>query len=162
MTALLSALALAASVLYVHPDRLLSARFPSKPVVTDQETPSAVGIIRSKGASLKTERGSYSVTAIVYPVGGTLNVEAVLNGARDQTLKNNGAKAVSETQIRVDGLPGREVRFEAGAHVQGVTRIFARAGPPVLIAITATYKEPDPELEKFLDSVHFGRSIETK
>jgi hypothetical protein len=157
MIALLSALVLAAPVLYVHPDRLLSARFPGKPVVTDQETPSAVGVIRTKGAALTTERGSYSVTAILYPVGGTLDVEAVLNGARDQTLKSNNAKVLSETQIRVDGLPGREVRFESNG-VYGVTRLFARAGPPVLIAVTAKGEE----LGKFLDSVHFGRSIETK
>jgi hypothetical protein len=163
MIALFAALTLAAApVLYVHPQRLLSARFPGKPVETDQETPSAVGVIRSKGASLTNERGVYSVTAIVYPVGGTLNVEAVLNGARDQTLKNNNARMVSEKQIRVDGIPGRELRFESAAHVHGVTRLFARAGPPVLIAITATQKEPDAELEKFLESLHFGKSVETK
>src|ERR1700760_2311495 len=99
---------LLAAVLYVHPQRLLSVRFPGQPVESDQETPSRVGVIHAKGASLEDERRAHAATAIVYPIGGTLDVEKMLDGARDQAVNNVHGKVVSERAIKIDGFPGRE------------------------------------------------------
>jgi hypothetical protein len=57
-------------VVYTHPEKLMSVRFPQKPSVTDQETPTAIGTIKFKLAMFTDGDRAYIATAVVYPVKG--------------------------------------------------------------------------------------------
>jgi hypothetical protein len=156
-------------VLYVHPEKLMSVRFPDKPTETDQETPSPIGVIKFKVAMVSDNEHAYVATAVVYPVTGKFDVKAALDGARDQALANIKGKVVAEKPIKLDGMEGREVRFEAtGATAQpairGTVRIFASAKPPSAYMASAMKMndKPDPNSQKFLDSVHLGKKVESK
>jgi hypothetical protein len=154
-------------VLYTHPDKLMSARFPDRPTETEQEAPSAIGPIHFKLAMFADSTRTYLATAIVYPIKGKFSVKGALEGARDQALANIKGKATSEKPIKLDGYEGREVGFEAevGAqHVRGALRIFASAKPPSAFIATAmrVNDAPDPDAQKFLDSIHLGKKTELK
>jgi hypothetical protein len=156
-------------VLYTHPEKLISGRFPDKPTEFDQETQSPVGAIHYKVAAFSDGIRTYLATAAVYPVMTRFSVKGALDGARDQVLANVKGKLTSEKPMKLDGFEGREVWFEAAAandqhHARGVLRIFASASPPrafVAGAIQMTDK-PDPDRQKFLDSIHLGAKVETR
>lgn len=154
-------------VLYVHPDKLMSARFPDRPTETEQEAPSAIGPIRFKLAMFADTSRTYLATAIVYPVKTKFNVKGALDGARDQALANIKGTVVAEKPMKLDGYDGREVTFEAEApnhqRIRGALRIFASARPPSAYIATAmrVTDQPDPDAQKFLDSIHLGKRIET-
>lgn len=156
-------------VLYTHPDKLMSVRFPDTPAELDQETPSPIGKVHFKVAAFSDGNRTYIATAVAYPVAGKFNVKGALDGARDQALANIKAKVVSEKPIKLDGFDGREVWFAPadpndGHQVHGVLRIFASATPPsayLASAIRMTEKA-DPDSRKFLDSVHLGKKVETQ
>src|SRR5690349_18767654 len=128
-------------VLYTHPDKLMSARFPDRPTETEQEAPSAVGPIRFKLAMFADDTRTYLATAIQYPVKGKFSVKGALDGARDQALGNIKGKIVAEKSMKLDGYDGREVSFEADTpsnqHIRGALRIFASAKPPSAFIATA-------------------------
>jgi len=154
-------------VLYTHPDKLMSARFPDRPTETEQEAPSAIGPIRFKLAMFADSSRTYLATAIVYPIKGKFSVKGALDGARDQALANIKGKATAEKPIKLDGYEGREVAFEADAgaqHIRGALRIFASARPPSAFIATAmrVNDAPDPDAQKFLDSIHLGKKTELK
>jgi hypothetical protein len=154
-------------VLYTHPDKLMSVRFPGEPKETDQDAPSPVGNIHFKLAMFTDNERAYIATAVIYPVKTKFDIQAALNGGRDQMLANIHGKATSEKPIKLDGFVGREVIFEAttGAQkIRGVARMFASAKPPsafVASAMRLTDK-PDPDSQKFLASIHLGKKVETK
>src|SRR5262249_53238357 len=137
-------------VLYTHPNKLISARFPDKPTETEQEAPSAVGPIRFRLAMFADDTRTYLPSAAVYPVKGKFSVPGALDGARDQALANIKGKVVSEKPIKLDGYDGREVLFEADApnhqRVRGALRIFASAKPPTAFIATTmrVTDQPDP------------------
>jgi hypothetical protein len=154
-------------VLYTHPDKLMSARFPDRPTETEQEAPSAIGPIHFKLAMFADSTRTYLATAIVYPIKGKFNVKGALDGARDQALANIKGKALAEKPIKVDGYDGREVAFEAEAgaqRIRGALRIFASAKPPSAYIATAmrVTDAADPDAQKFLDSIHLGKKTELK
>lgn len=155
-------------VLYTHPDKLMSVRFPDRPTETEQEVPSAVGPIRFKLAMFADDTRTYVATAILYPVKSKFTVKGALDGARDQAITNIKGKIVAEKSLKLDGYEGREVSFEADAPnnqtTRGALRIFASAKPPsafIATAIRITDK-PDPDAQKFLDSIHLGKKVEIK
>jgi hypothetical protein len=155
-------------VLYTHPDKLMSARFPDRPTETEQEAPSAIGPIHFKLAMFADSTRTYLATAIVYPIKGKFSVKGALDGARDQALANIKGKAVAEKPIKLDGYEGREVAFEADVaanqRIRGALRIFASAKPPSAFIATAmrVTDAPDPDAQKFLDSIHLGKKTELK
>lgn len=155
-------------VLYTHPDKLMSVRFPGKPTETDQEASAAGGTIHFKLVTFGNDDRGYVAGASLYPNAAALNVPKALDGARDQMLANIKGKVVSEKPVKLDGVQGREVRFEApgpnNSRLLGVARVFASAKPPgtyMAIAMHLTGK-PDPDAQKFLDSLHLGKKVETK
>ena len=155
-------------VLYTHPDKLMSARFPSQPNETEQEVPSAVGPIRFKLAMFADDARTYLATAIQYPVKGKFSVKGALDGARDQALANIKGTIVAEKAMTLDGFEGREVTFEADApnkqKIRGALRIFASARPPSAFIATAMRitPQPDPDAQKFFDSIHLGKKVERR
>jgi hypothetical protein len=154
-------------VVYTHPEKLMSVRFPQKPSVTDQETPTAIGTIKFKLAMFTDGDRAYIATAVVYPVKGKFDVKKALDGARDQALANIKGTVMSEKSSRLDGFEGREVVFQAtGAEgtqtVRGVVRLFASARPPSAYMASAMRmtERADPDAHKFLDSLHLGKKVE--
>ena len=155
-------------VLYTHPDKLMSVRFPDRPTETEQEVPSAVGPIRFKLAMFADDTRTYLATAIQYPIKGKFSVKGALDGARDQALTNIKGTIVSEKPMKLDGYEGREVSFEADTpsnqHIRGALRIYASAKPPSAFIATAMRitETPDPDAQRFLDSIHLGKKVEIK
>jgi hypothetical protein len=154
-------------VLYTHPDKLISVRFPAKPTQSEQEAPSPVGNIHFKMATLSDDNRAFVVTAVVYPIKSKFDVKAGLDGARDQMLANISGKVISEKPIKLDGFEGREVQYEANVQnksIRGVARLFASAKPPSAFMAGAMQLngKPDPDAQKFLDSIHLGKKVETK
>jgi hypothetical protein len=155
-------------VLYTHPDKLMSVRFPSKPAESEQEVPSPIGKLRFKMAVVADADHAFLATAMVYPVQSKFDAKAALNGARDQMLANIKAKITSEKAIKLDGYDGREVLFEApgptGNSIRGSARLFTSAKPPgvyVAAAMQMTDKA-DADAPRFLASMHLGKKVETK
>jgi len=154
--------------LYTHPEKLMSVRFPGKPTESEQEAPSPIGTIRFKMAMLVSGESAYIATAVLYPVKGKFDVKGALDGARNQMLANIKGHVVAEKSVKLDGMQGRDLQFEApgpnDATLRGVARIFASAKPPsayIASAMQMTGK-PDPDAKKFLSTFHVGKKVETK
>jgi len=155
-------------VLYTHPEKTLSVRFPGTPTESDQDAPSPIGNVHFKMAMYADEVHAFVAAAVDYPVKDmTFNVKKALDGARDQMVANIKGKVTSEKPVTLDGLQGREVWFEAtgsGQPIHGIARLFATATPPQAFIISAMRMndKPDPDAKKFLDSIHLGKKVETK
>lgn len=155
-------------VLYTHPDKLMSVRFPSKPTETDQEAPSPIGTLKFKMAMVADNDRAFLATAMIYPIKSKFDAKAALDGARDQMLANIKAKITSEKPIKLDGYTGREVLFEApgptGKPIRGSARLFTSAKPPGVYVATAMRMtdKPDPDAPKFLESMHLGKKVESQ
>jgi hypothetical protein len=173
-------------ILYVHPDKLLSVRFPNKPTETTPEAPNHDKTIRIKTAtSLDGEHG-YSVSTTVYPVPtgpGTMapdpiapgtpmpaNAVAAIKTAIDQTIDNSMSsikgRVLARKSITLDGLLGSEIQFEAIGRglgrFRGIGRVFVSPIPlTTYIAIAIQFDgKPDPGARGFLDSLHLGKQVE--
>lgn len=156
-------------VLYTHPEKTLSVRFPGPPTESDQDAPSPIGNVHFKMAMYADEAHAFVAAAVNYPVKDmTFNVKKALDGARDQMVANIKGKVTSEKPVTLDGLQGREVWFEANGtgsqQIHGIARLFATATPPQAFIISAMRMndKPDPDAKKFLDSIHLGKKVETK
>lgn len=156
-------------VLYTHPDKLMSVRFPSAPTEQDQETDSPIGRLKFKMAMVADKDRAFLATAVVYPVKADtpFDTKAALDGARDQMLANIKGKVTAEKPVKLDGYSGREVQFEApgpAGKIRGSARLYTSAKPPSVFMATAMRmtEKPDPDASKFLDSMHLGKKVETK
>lgn len=155
-------------VLYTHPDKLMSIRFPSKPSESEQEAPSPIGKIKFKLAAVSDNTHAYLATAVIYPTKEKFDVKAALAGGRDQALANVKGKATGEKQVKLDGFDGLDVQFDAqgpnNQPIHGTLRIFASAKPPAAYMATSLRMTdaPDPNAQKFFDSMHLGKKVETK
>lgn len=156
-------------VLYTHPDKLLSVRFPGKPIESDQQGQSGYGPVRSKVATFIDGDRALVATAGIYATTQKVDVKVMLDGAAESVAgRFRGTRIVAQKAITVDGVQGREVQFEApgpyNKPLRGVARVFAAAEPPssyVLMALQMDGK-PDPNAQKFLDSLHLGKKVEAK
>lgn len=155
-------------VLYTHPDKLMSVRFPGKPKEIEKDAPSSVGDLHFKGALFEDAERGYFATAVVYAVEGKFDIQKALDGGRDQALANVHGKAISEKPLRLDGFQGREMQFEGtianDRRIRGVARFFVSASPPSsFIVIALRYPgKPDPDSQRFLDSLHLGKKVERR
>jgi len=151
-------------VLYTHPDKLMSVRFPKEPTVTDQAMPTAVGTLNAKMASVIGKDRAYVAMAVVYPSGYAYDVKKALDASRDRALASVKGKLISEKSVKLDGFEGREIVFESNHTFLGVARNFFSAKPPRGYTVIAGHEidKPDPDAEKFLDSLHLGKKVETK
>jgi len=156
-------------VLYTHPDKLMSVRFPSTPTEQDQETDSPIGRLKVKMARFETKDRAFLATALVYPIQADtpFDTKAALDGARDQMLAKMKGEVTAEKPVKLDGFSGREFHFEApgpSGKIRGSARLYASAKPPsVYMAIVMRRTDkPDPDASKFLDSMHLGKKVESK
>jgi hypothetical protein len=154
-------------VLYTHPDKLLSVRFPGAPTESDQNAPTPIGDVHFKVALYSDERHALFATAVSYPIDkdAKFDVKTALDGARDQMVANVNGRITSEKSIALDGFSGREVRFEApgpSQPIHAIARIYASARPARAYIISAMRltDQPDPEAKRFLDSAHLGKKVE--
>jgi hypothetical protein len=153
-------------VLYTHPDKLMSARFPEKPKELEQDVPSEIGNIHFKAALVNDGEREYLATALIYSVKGKFDLHKGFDEARDRAVGRSHGKVLSEKPIKLDGFEGREVWFDAtgsnGRPIHGVYRIFGSANPPSgFMALTMRFTDkPDPDFRRFLDSVHLGKKVE--
>jgi hypothetical protein len=156
-------------VLWTHPQKLISARFPGKAQQSETEAPSEIGPIKLTMAMHAEATRAFMAGGSTYdvPGGGPFDVAKALDGARDQMLASIRATVTAEKPIERDGLKGREVEFEApgpdGATVRGVAHVYAGDTPPAgyFAAAFRMTEEPDPHFATFLSSVHLGKATES-
>jgi hypothetical protein len=157
-------------VLYTHPDKLMSVRFPDKPTESEQDVASPAGNLKLKLAMVADAKHAFLATAMAYPVDPKTKFDAkgALEAAREKMLANFKAKVTAEKPITLDGYTGREVEFEAsgpsGTTIHGSARFFTSATPPgvyIATAIRMTDK-PDPDGPRFLATMHLGKKVESK
>jgi hypothetical protein len=158
----------AAWVEWVHPEKLISAKFPRAPKEQKQEAPSPIGPIQMTMAMHAERTRAFMAGASKYeiPEGGSFDTAKALEGARTQMLSAIKATATSEKPIQLDGLDGSEVTFEApgpnpSVTVRGVARVFASAEPAAgYFAAAFRMTEPaDPDAQTFLDSLHVAKGV---
>jgi len=156
-------------VLYTHPDKLMSVRFPSTPTEQDKETDSPIGRLKVKMARFDATDRAFLATAVVYPLQADtpFDAKAALDGARDQMLAKMNGKVTAEKPVKLDGFSGREFQFEApgpSGKIRGIARVYTSAKPSsVYMAIVMRMTDKaDPEASKFLDSMHLGKKVESK
>lgn len=158
----------AAWVEWTHPEKLISAKFPQKPSESKQEAPTPMGPVGVTMAMHGEATRAFLAGASQYklPEGGTFDVAKALQGAREQMLAAIKAKAISEKPIKLDGLDGSEVEFEApgpnpSQTVRGVARVFASDSPPAgyFAAAFRMTEAADPDALTFLDSVHVAKGV---
>lgn len=107
-------------VLYTHPDKLLSVRFPEKPKEVEQDAPSVIGTLHFKAALVKDDVREYLTTALVYPIKGKFDLKNGFAEARNQALAAIHGKAVSEKSIKLD--PPSMHRHRDAMYRQGRSR----------------------------------------
>jgi hypothetical protein len=153
-------------VLYTHPDKLMSVRFPGKPTEANQEREGPAGQQQLKVATFIDGDRAFVVTAGAYPAGTKLDVKSSLDKALDGVLASIRGHVVAQRPITLDGFQGRDIQFEAPGpynnQLHGVARVFVSVTPPgsyVALAMQMDGK-PDPTAVKFLDSIHLGSKVE--
>lgn len=158
----------AAWVDWVHPEKLISAKFPQKPQESKQEAPTPMGPVGVTMAMHGEQTRAFMAGASQYklPEGGTFDTAKALQGARDQMLAAIKAKATGEKPIKLDGLDGSEIEFEApgpnpSMTVRGIARVFASDNPPAgyFAAAFRMTEAADPDAVTFLDSVHVAKGV---
>jgi hypothetical protein len=157
-------------VLYTHPDKLMSVRFPGVPTESEQDLASPIGNLKLKMAMVANADRAFLATAMIYPIDPKtkFDAKAALEGAREKMLANVKGKVTAEKPITLDGYTGREVEFEAagptGTTIHGSARFFTSAKPPGVYVATAMRMtdKPDPDGPKFLASMHLGKKVEAK
>jgi hypothetical protein len=153
-------------VLYTHPDKLMSARFPEKPKEAEQDVPTEFGNVHLKAALVNDGEREYVATAILYSYKGKFDLQKGFDEARNRALGRYHGKVLSEKPTKLDGFVGREVWWDGtgpnGRPIHGVYRIFGTANPPTaFIALTLRFTDkPDPDFQRFLDSIHLGKKVE--
>jgi hypothetical protein len=156
-------------VLYTHPDKLLSVRFPGTPIESDQQGPSGYGTVHSKIATFVNGDRALVATAGVYSTTDKVDVKGMLDHAAQSVAgRFRNTRIVAQKAITLDGIEGREVQFEApgpyNKPLRGIARVFAAAPPPRSYLVMALQMDgkPDPNAQKFLDSLHLGSKVEVK
>jgi hypothetical protein len=153
---------------WVHPEKLISAKFPKKPNESKQEAPTPMGPVGVTMAMHGEQTRAFMAGASQYklPEGGTFDTAKALQGARDQMLAAIKATAKAEKAIKLDGLDGSEIEFEApgpnpSTTVRGIARVFASDNPPAgyFAAAFRMFEAPDPDALTFLDSVHVAKGV---
>ena len=155
-------------VLYTHPDKLMSLRFPGKPKESEQERKVPHGTLRVKIAAFTDGERGFTSTVEVYPTGTKLKVTETYNGIFENLLNVLKAHVVSQNTVTVDGFACRDVEIagpsSSNKPLRGTGRMCASNDPVstyLALAIQMDGK-PDPDAKKFLDSLHLGKHVETR
>jgi hypothetical protein len=156
-------------VLYTHPDKLLSVRFPGKPRESLQQGQSEYGATRTKVATFIDGDHALVVTGGIYDGTTKVDVKVMLDRAAQSVGDRfRNTRIIAQKAITLDGLQGREVQFEApgpyNKPLRGIARVYAAAQPPSSYLVMALQMDgkPDPNAQKFLDSLHLGSKVEVK
>jgi hypothetical protein len=155
-------------VLYTHPDKLMSLRFPGKPKESEQTREVPHGTLRVKLATFTDGTRGFTSTVEVYPSGTKLKVSETYNGIFENLLSVLEAHVVSQKAVTVDGFSCRDVEIagpgSANEPLRGTGRMCASNDPVstyLALAIQMDGK-PDPDARKFLESLHLGKQVETR
>jgi hypothetical protein len=155
-------------VLYTHPDKLMSLRFPGKPQESEQQRKVPQGSLRVKIATFTDGERSFMSTVEVYPAGTKVTVSETYNGIFDNLLTVLKARVVSQKTLTVDGFACRDVEItgpgSSNKPLRGTGRMCASNDPvsSYMALAIQTDGKPDPDARKFLDSLHLGKHVETR
>jgi hypothetical protein len=134
------------------------AEFPKAP--TTESAPLAVQGMNLEMTTYSVEDSGiyYAVATVDYPSNLTPVPAKVLDGARDGAVANIQGKLAKETQIEVDGSPGRRITIEAaaGGIEMVVDSVLVLVGHRLYQAIVVRPKPPtaDENVTRFLGSLH--------
>lgn len=95
-------------------DGLYSVIFPAEPSSSEKKVASTGGNLTIQTTRAEFAGVIYSVTFTDYPESfGAVSADKVLDGVRDG-MKGNDGSIKKEEKTSLDGVPGRELRIEAG------------------------------------------------
>ena len=127
---------------YAAPDGGFTARLPQAPDVQSQTVPTEAGdieivmyIVENAGGALLLSHNELPPMLAEPVVAGDAEViKNMLDGGRDGALANVAGSLQSETDITVNGMPGREISFTVdgnnsptGEAIDGRAQIFVAA-----------------------------------
>ena len=145
---------------YAAPDGGFSARLPQMPDVQSQTVPTEAGDIEivmyimenAGGALLLSHNELPPMLAEPVVAGNAEVIKSMLDGGRDGALGNVSGVLQSETDITVDGMPGREISFTVdgsssptGEAINGRAQIFVTSDRLWQILALATEDSMDQD-----------------
>jgi len=143
---------------FVLRDEAYEIAFPIKPLVEggDQVAPNGAKL-HTANAVASNDSDIYGLLMIPVPIGVPYEIEGVLTGARDDTLKNINAKLVSETQTTFGGLQGRKAigRTEVGGkelHIDLYLAYDKSHHTTIGLLVATTQATPPKEVMDFIAS----------
>src|SRR5262249_54739648 len=128
------------------------------------QTPTMAGNIETVSYITSTPEGrAYFVSYADYPATlvNARNHEQILDGARDGASNNVKGKILSEKKVTMDGYPGRDIVIAAQTdpvtvHLR-MTLVQNRLFIMQALAAGPARDKPDPDGDKFLESIRFTK-----
>lgn len=140
-----------------------SASYPSEPVKTTQDVPTAIGDIVmhmysvDNSADTEASNAVYAVAYSAYPEESFKDStkeseEATLNGAINGAVSNVNGKLVFSNNITLNGFPGKEGKIDInGAYIH--LRVYLVYNVMYFSQVICyTDKDDNEDIKKFLDS----------
>jgi hypothetical protein len=152
---------LAGWIEYSAPDGSFSVRLPKEPEIEEQTVPSDAGdiqvvmyLVDSGDRALLLGHNEFpDAIAEMIAGGDQAFIQTLLDGGRDGAVANVSGTLRSESQITVDGMPGREFTFTVnsdasptGAAIEGTARILVAGNRLYQMLSLANVSETEPEL----------------
>jgi len=141
---------------YVYPNDGFAISAPAKPQAQDQSTDTATGRLQSHTYAIELGGDSgFMVSVTDFGKGPNINAKAMLQAARDGSLKSTNSKLISEKEISLEGNPGLEFDFEAPAH-HGRARYYIFQGRLLtLMSIAPAGKPLSLDTARIFNSLRF-------
>ncbi len=139
--------------------------FPKEPATTTEVIDSEIGALEMKIFLYDASQAGtddnlvYMATYIEYPdtlisSEQTDKISAIFRGAIDGMVNNVSGKLLSESEITLNGFPGKEVKidFRNGLAIFKVRFYLIKHKMYIIQTITETGKFPNKSVDRFLDS----------
>ena len=136
-------------------DASFSVLMPNRAHTSVQKADSTYGKIDTHFTTAVFRGTTYSLMWVDYPVDAVSSERRALDYAVSGALFNTGAKLLEQTEIQIDGFPGRELRASGATDLPMWVRIYLVGRRLFQLTVSGPNR---PEIEanarKFLDSFH--------
>jgi hypothetical protein len=144
---------------FSSPEGRFSIQLPGRPVLDEQSKNTSTGIVVMHFFTARSEGGVFVVAYADYAISDT---KAELDANRDSFLKGMKATLVSESDIKLEGNPGREIKatrdqLSIRSRIYLVGKRYYQA-----IAITPATLPGDVEADRFLTSFQLSSTAAAK
>lgn len=144
---------------FSSPEGRFSILMPGQPLRDDQSKNTQVGKVVMHFFTARSEGGIFIVAFTDYAMG---DVKRELDANRDSFLKGMKATLVSESDIKLEGHPGREIKATRDALIIRSRIYLVGKRYYQAIAITPATLPGDLEADKFLTSFQLATTPATE